>query len=67
MLLAHPGRPGEKAYTTAQLAAAFGVTERTLIYWRKKGIGPPYYQATKSVLYFEEDVKKWLEGSKSVG
>lgn len=41
------------------VAARYGVTEKTLTDWRYKGTGPAFFRAGKRVFYREADVLAW--------
>ena len=44
-----------------ELAAEYGIPERTLEYWRSVLDGPPFYAVGKRVKYRTSDVEAWLE------
>jgi excisionase family DNA binding protein len=47
--------------TTAELAAALKVNERTVRRWRNEGVGPPVLWAGGHARYRWGDVQEWLE------
>lgn len=48
--------------TTRQLAERWGYQQTTLRSWRKRGIGPPYIEASnRRVIYRLSEVKRWEE------
>ena len=47
--------------TTAELAAALKVNERTVRRWRNEGTGPPVLWAGGHARYRWSDVQEWIE------
>ncbi|GIT86175.1 AlpA family transcriptional regulator [Roseobacter sp. OBYS 0001] len=48
--------------TPSECAEVIGVTEDTLLHWRKDAMGPPYSKPTsRCVRYLRDDVVAWLE------
>lgn len=45
-----------KPWTTADVAAHYEVSERTVEDWRHKGTGPAFIRVGKHVRYLEEDI-----------
>jgi hypothetical protein len=51
-----------------QLATELGVTERTLLRWRKTRTGPPVTAIGRTIYYRRQAIKEWLlarEGNSS--
>lgn len=49
----------EKFYTTAELAAHLGISERTLRAWRAEGYGPVFRKIGGRYRYEAEAVEAW--------
>ena len=47
--------------TSAELSAYLQIPERTLIDWRRRGIGPPYRRVGRHVRYPWPGVDAWVE------
>lgn len=48
--------------TSTEAAACLGVSDETILRWRKDGFGPPYSQPNcRIVRYLRDDVVGWLE------
>ena len=46
--------------TTKEVAALLGKTTRTLVEWRRKGIGPAYAVIGHKVVYLHESLVEWM-------
>jgi excisionase family DNA binding protein len=55
-----------KLLTPDAAAAMLGVSKTTLLKWRMKNIGPPFYRAGRNIRYNEDDLVAWLESRKEV-
>ncbi len=51
---------GGEFLRTEQVSARFGIPIRTLEDWRRRGRGPRYIRAGRSILYRVRDVEAWL-------
>lgn len=47
--------------TTKELAEYLGKSERSLIRWRQRRIGPHWVKVGNEVRYRADDVNRWLE------
>jgi DNA-binding transcriptional MerR regulator len=47
--------------TTKSLAEMISVTEGTVRYWRKVGLGPAWIKLEGSIRYAEEDVLEYID------
>ncbi len=45
--------------TTKQVAALLGVSVTTLLTWRAKKIGPPYYRRVSRIFYLKSEIERW--------
>lgn len=50
------------AFTTNHLAELLSMSPRTLERWRILGKGPSFRKLGSRVVYFENDLKTWLDG-----
>lgn len=50
--------------TTEEVAERLGVTKDALIAWRRRGQGPRYVKAGRSVRYDAADIDEWIEAQK---
>ncbi len=60
----HNGRPPRPPHespwlTTAQTAAYFRISEKTLKRMRKDGTGPPFHSVGRSIRYHIDEVMAW--------
>ncbi len=51
-----------KPMNTTKDVAECGITERTLAYWRTKGLGPKYVKVGRTVLYPKEELVSYFRG-----
>ena len=47
-----------------QMANLLDVSVRTLISWRKKRVGPPYYREVNRIYYYRTDYEVWRQSAK---
>lgn len=47
--------------TPKQVAGILRITEETLMHWRQKRKGPPYYRRVTKIVYYQHEVDEWLE------
>ncbi len=45
--------------TPKQAATMLGVSRNTLIVWRRRKVGPPYFRKVGRIFYLEKDVRDW--------
>lgn len=50
--------------TPKQLAGQLKVTAQTLLAWREKKVGPPYYRRVHRIIYYQHEVDEWRDGSR---
>lgn len=50
--------------TPKQLAYELGVSETTIITWRKQRIGPVYYREVNRIYYYRDDIEAWRQAAK---
>lgn len=55
----------ESLWSRAQVAAFFGVPERTVETWRLRGTGPRGVRVGRHVRWDPNDVRRWFEGQKA--
>ena len=54
----------DKYFTPDELAKLWKIGKGTLAYWRRQGIGPPFFKIHGNVLYQSEDIKAYAERCK---
>jgi hypothetical protein len=45
--------------TSQQLAGQLKVTPQTLLNWRHREQGPPYYRIVNRIVYYQHEVDEW--------
>lgn len=50
--------------SASEAAALLRVSTRTLMAWRKKGGGPPFYKIRSRVRYRRSDIIAWVDGAR---
>ncbi len=53
--------PFRKYLAPAEVEAVFGISPRTLEFWRREGRGPSFIRAGKFVKYDREVFDKWMQ------
>lgn len=53
--------PFRKYLSPAEVQAVFGISPRTLEFWRREGRGPSYVRAGKFIKYSRETFDRWME------
>lgn len=51
----------ESLLNTTQVAEILGVKPATVIQWRWAGKGPKYIKTARKVLYYEHELKAWID------
>jgi predicted DNA-binding transcriptional regulator AlpA len=52
----------ERYIGTTQFAEMVGASPRTVMLWRERNYGPPYYKIGHRIRYWLPDVQEWIEG-----
>ena len=47
-----------------QLSAMLDVSEKTLVHWRQRKIGPPYYREVNRIFYYRDELELWRQNAK---
>lgn len=50
--------------TTKEVAALLKRNELTLVEWRKRKLGPPFYRLVGRIVYFRHEVEEWRRNSR---
>ena len=53
--------PFRKYLSPAEVQAVFGISPRTLEFWRCEGRGPSFIRAGKFIKYNRETFDRWME------
>lgn len=51
----------KQAWNEKQAGTFLGVHRQTLATWRFQGRGPVYYKIGRKIIYYEDDLKKFLD------
>ncbi len=57
-------RPKRKLLSPKDVEYEYGLTRKTLAYWRMEGMGPPFSNCGKLVYYEREELDKFIASTK---
>jgi predicted DNA-binding transcriptional regulator AlpA len=55
-----------KFLTPKEVAAIYGIAEKTLANWRSQGKGPAYHKLGGKVRYADSDMEDWVKQSRKL-
>ena len=54
----------QQSMTPKEVASLLNRCEVTLLNWRKRKLGPPFYRMVGRIVYFRHEVEEWRKSSR---